>query len=389
MVGKLEKIQDAAPTSGVIWITGFSAAGKTSVGRQVQAQLLGVGQPSIFLDGDDLRSILGDNWGYERDQRIELAKVYFRLCSHLSAQGYAVVISAVAMYDEVVQWMRRHIPRSIQVYLRVPETERKSRDRDTKKLYDKIGDVARLYDAPASADVVIDNYGDVSPADSAAKIVEAFLKTAWQSPDMGRTDHWKSYYSKGAAPSSPSPFAQSVADKLSAGLSILEVGCGNGRDSFYFGRKGFKVAGIDLSAQAIENCEAYKGDIDAEFHVGRLSDLSFLQDGQFDAVYSRFVLHAMPLAEEIETLTAAYKSLKPTGRLFIECRSINDPMARLGEVISPTERIHGHYRRFIVLSELLQRLKAIGFEVTHSVESRGLATHNDDDPMVIRVECRK
>ncbi|BBD38235.1 adenylylsulfate kinase [Aminobacter sp. Y103A] len=383
-------LQNVDLNSGVIWITGFSAAGKTAVGRQVQSQLLEAGQPSIFLDGDDLRSILGNNWGYERDQRVELAKVYFRLCSHLSSQGYAVVISAVAMYDEVVQWMRRHIPRSLQIYLRVPEDERRARDQETKKLYGSIGDVARLYDEPAAADVVIDNHGGVSPADSAALIVEAFLNTAWRSPDMGRTAHWSSYYSKGAAPSSPSPFAMAVAEKLSPRpITLLEVGCGNGRDSIFFGRQGHRVVGIDLSAQAIENCEANKGDIDAEFRSGRLPELPSLQNGKFDAVYSRFVLHAMPLAEEVETLEAVHRSLKPGGQLFIECRSINDPMARLGEVISPTERIHGHYRRFIVRDDLLRRLEVVGFDVVHSLEAKGLAVHKDDDPTVIRVEARK
>ncbi len=359
------------------------------MGRQVQSQLQHAGQPAIFLDGDDLRSILGNNWGYEREQRVELAKVYFRLCSHLSSQGYAVVISAVAMYDEVVQWMRRHIPRSLQVYLRVPEGERRARDRETKNLYDSIGDVVRLYDEPRSADMVIDNYGQVSTAESAAQIVQAFLDTTWHSPDMGRADHWKCYYAKGVAPSSPSPFALSVAEKMSPAMAVLEVGCGNGRDSNLFAQQGHKVVGIDLSEQAIENCEAAKGDIDAEFYAGRLSDLAFLHNEQFDAAYSRFVLHAMPLAEEIETLEAAHSSLKPGGRLFIECRSINDPMARLGEVISPTERIHGHYRRFIVMGDLLRRLTTIGFEVVDAIEAKGLAVHKDDDPMVIRVEARK
>ena len=52
---------------GVIWITGFSAAGKTTVGRRVAAELQALGLPTIFLDGDDLRSILGSSWGYERE----------------------------------------------------------------------------------------------------------------------------------------------------------------------------------------------------------------------------------------------------------------------------------------------------------------------------------
>jgi hypothetical protein len=64
-------------------------------------------------------------------------------------------------------------------------------------------------------------------------------------------------------------------------------------------------------------------------------------------------------------------------------------MSRLGEVISPTERIHGHYRRFVVMDDLLQRLEAVGLEVVGKVESNRLAVFNDEDPVVIRVEARK
>lgn len=77
------------------------------------------------------------------------------------------------------------------------------------------------------------------------------------------------------------------------------------------------------------------------------------------------------------------------GLFFIECRSINDPLARQGEVISPTERIHGHYRRFIVADELERRLLDSGFGIVDMLESNGLARLGDDDPVVIRVTARR
>ncbi len=73
--------------------------------------------------------------------------------------------------------------------------------------------------------------------------------------------------------------------------------------------------------------------------------------------------------------------------MYLECRSINDPLARLGEVISPTERIHGHYRRFIILAELRQRLEEAGFNVDQALESTGLALYHGEDPVVIRIRA--
>ena len=123
--------------------------------------------------------------------------------------------------------------------------------------------------------------------------------------------------------------------------------------------------------------------------AGTLPDLIDALDKNFDVAYSRFVIHAMPLTEEIKTLKCAYKILSPGGNFFIECRSINDPMAREGEIISPTERILGHYRRFIIKEELESRLVACGFKIVESIESQGLAIFGDNDPMIIRVRAER
>ena len=91
----------------------------------------------------------------------------------------------------------------------------------------------------------------------------------------------------------------------------------------------------------------------------------------------------------MKLLEAAHALLGQGGELHVECRSINDPMARKGEVISPTERIHGHYRRFLVMDELVARLADAGFVVESSLESNGLAVFGDEDPVVIRILAKK
>jgi hypothetical protein len=58
-------------------------------------------------------------------------------------------------------------------------------------------------------------------------------------------------------------------------------------------------------------------------------------------------------------------------------------------VLSPTERIHGHYRRFIIPDEINAKLAHAGFVVTSRIESNGLAKYGDDDPVVLRLIARK
>ena len=67
--------------------------------------------------------------------------------------------------------------------------------------------------------------------------------------------YWDEYYKKDNAPLFPSPFAEYVADKLNTKKDILEIGCGNGRDSKYFSSKGHHVTGLDRSGTAIELCK--------------------------------------------------------------------------------------------------------------------------------------
>ena len=376
---------------GVIWITGYSSSGKTTVGRKVEYMLRNKGLRTLFLDGDDLRSIFAGHWGYEREQRIELAKIYFRLCSHLAAQGFTIVISAVAMYDEVREWLVENVPASIEVYLDVPEEERRRRDEKTKGVYanNKFG--KDLYDEATNADLVIQNFAGVRPDDAAGRICDFFLtEGAQRSSDRGKTEHWDSYYQTDAAPMAASTFAEyTMQDLGGAPKSLLEVGCGNGRDAVSFSAAGHTVCAIDASRAAIESCSAAHDGSGVEFIAGKVDDTFDIGDRTFDVIYSRFCLHAMTPAEESEFLVRSVSLLNGEGRLYIECRSINDRMAYKGEVLSPTERIHGHYRRFIIKDELVANLESLGFSVRTVVESDGLAVYGDDDPVVIRIVAEK
>src|SRR5687767_10633282 len=115
----------------VIWVSGYSGSGKTIVSRKLDALLRADGRSPICLDGDELRAIFAHRWGYERAERIDLGRVYFRLCSHLAAQGHTVIIAAVAMYNELREWLKENVPGSIEVYLQVPHDELVIRDQRT------------------------------------------------------------------------------------------------------------------------------------------------------------------------------------------------------------------------------------------------------------------
>lgn len=112
----------------VIWITGLSASGKTTLGLKVVDKLRETSKNVVFFDGDEIRAVLGETSTYSRDDRLRLAYTYGRLCRMLSEQGITVVIATVALFKEIHEWNRTNIPGYIEVFLEVPIIELRRRD---------------------------------------------------------------------------------------------------------------------------------------------------------------------------------------------------------------------------------------------------------------------
>jgi bifunctional enzyme CysN/CysC len=376
--------------AGVIWISGYSASGKTTVGRHVEHLLHGDGHQTLFLDGDQLRSIFASKWDYTPEDRIELAMIYFRLCSHLSKQGIIVIISAVAMLDEARKWFKENVENGLEIYLKVPEEERIRRDSLTKNIYNKKTFHNNIYTEPKNPDMIINNHDDIGYEEASRIVVEKFLESIDKNnADYGRTQYWTEYYKKKVTVNNPSPFAEFCMSKFSSGNRLLEIGCGNGRDSRYFSENGINVVALDKSEGAIEICKQGDHADTLTYVCCETSDLQKYYSGKYNYIYSRFSLHAMTEAEELNALQSAFDFLENDGDFCIECRSINDPHASIGEVLSTTERIDGHYRRFVDRRILEEKLKSVGFTIAESIESQGFAVFKDEDPVVIRIIAKK
>ena len=111
----------------VIWITGLSGAGKTTLAKAVSARLT---ESCILLDGDDMRQALvllaG---GYDYESRKKLALTYSRLCKLLAEQGAIVICATISMFKDVHDWNRANLPGYTEVYLQASEVLRKKRDK--------------------------------------------------------------------------------------------------------------------------------------------------------------------------------------------------------------------------------------------------------------------
>ena len=153
-------------TGQVIWITGLSGAGKTTLAEELNIRLKKKYIHSIVLDGDVLRNIFTTGSfckeAYDRNSRINLALKYGILSKTLSSQGFTVIIATISMFNEIYVWNRANIKNYFEVYLKVPVDELILRDH--KKIYQRyrdgeLHDVAGLdmtVDEPLAADVTYD-----------------------------------------------------------------------------------------------------------------------------------------------------------------------------------------------------------------------------------------
>ena len=181
--------------------------------------------------------------------------------------------------------------------------------------------------------------------------------------------YWNNFYKKFGVMNS-SDFSKYIVNyfKNNQNLRLLDSGCGNGRDSYFLSSK-FIVTGVDnaFKPENKKNCDFV------------LDDFINYNKDKFDIIYSRFTFHSITNEEHSKFL----KSITRCGTyLCIETRSDKD---------KSNQRVHGdtHYRNFTNIDYLINLLKEHNFEILFIAESNGFSLYKGEDPVCIRVICRK
>ncbi len=162
----------------VLWFTGLSGAGKSTIANLVEKQLHALGRHTFLLDGDNVRHGLNKDLGFTEADRIENIRRVGEVARLMADAGLIVITAFISPFRAERDMVRAMLPEGefVEVFVDTPidEAER----RDAKGLYalaraGKLKNFTGIdspYEAPAAAEITIDTLA-VSAEDAAEQVV--------------------------------------------------------------------------------------------------------------------------------------------------------------------------------------------------------------------------
>jgi 3'-phosphoadenosine 5'-phosphosulfate synthase len=146
----------------VVWFTGLSGAGKSTIGAALQAELTRRGRHSELLDGDEVRTHLSKGLGFSKEDRDTNIRRIGYVAGLVARSGGVAIAAAISPYREVRDEVRGQTPNFVEVFVRAPLQTLV--ERDVKGLYRKAiaGEIANFtgvsdpYEEPLHPEVVCD-----------------------------------------------------------------------------------------------------------------------------------------------------------------------------------------------------------------------------------------
>lgn len=136
--------------------------------------------------------------------------------------------------------------------------------------------------------------------------------------------------------------------------TILDLGCGSGRDSMFFTKKGFEVVSLDIFINASQQEKLKKAGI--KFMNKDIKNIKF-KPKSFDVIYAHLSLHYFDDKTTDKVLNNLYNILKPGGYIFIKCKSTSDKFFGKGKKIEKNYYDFGHKRHFFTKECMKEKLK--------------------------------
>jgi adenylyl-sulfate kinase len=163
----------------VIFLTGLSGAGKTTIAQTIIKKCKSKGVNPLLLDGDEIRNVIKLT-GFDEESRKKHNLNVGYMATLLEAQGNLVIVSLISPYKDIRKQIRAMCNRFIEVY--VATSLSLCIQRDPKGLYKKalIGEIKDFtgisapYEPPEHPELVLDTA--TASAEECADIIINYLE---------------------------------------------------------------------------------------------------------------------------------------------------------------------------------------------------------------------
>ncbi|TDX50981.1 adenylyl-sulfate kinase [Orenia marismortui] len=166
----------------VVWFTGLSGAGKSTVAVEVEKELIKLGKAVYRLDGDNVRHGLNSDLGFTAEDRNENIRRIAEVAALFKDAGLITLASFISPYQEIRNFARERAGEDnfIEVYVKADVDT--CAERDPKGLYEKAksGEIKNFtgisapYEVPENAELIIDTT-KLSVADSVKKVLGVII----------------------------------------------------------------------------------------------------------------------------------------------------------------------------------------------------------------------
>jgi bifunctional enzyme CysN/CysC len=181
-IGKTERAEQKHQKPAVLWFTGLSGSGKSTIANLVEKRLFDMGRHTYTLDGDNVRHGLNKDLGFKDADRVENIRRVGETSKLMVDAGLMVLVSFISPFRAERQMARRLMSEGefIEIYVNTPLEV--AEQRDVKGLYAKArrGEIKNFtgidseYQVPKSAEIEVNTVA--TSAEQAAEIIVAYLE---------------------------------------------------------------------------------------------------------------------------------------------------------------------------------------------------------------------
>src|SRR5580698_8866825 len=181
-VSKPERCKLKGHKGAVLWFTGLSACGKSTIANTVDHLLHSRGKHSFVLDGDNIRMGLNKNLGFSAEDRAENIRRIGEVAKLFASSGSIALTAFISPYRADRDKVREIMPAGEFIEIFVDASLETCEKRDPKGLYKKAraGEIKNFtgisdpYEAPSKPELILDS--DNKNIDQLADEVIAYLE---------------------------------------------------------------------------------------------------------------------------------------------------------------------------------------------------------------------